>query len=106
MKKLLILLTICLSSCNDPNGYPRLADQEQLIPIFRYVEIDGREYIDTEESFCASRLYRVSKGYIGSIQKPIRLHISECHKIIGRAPDEYNAFSTWLENFRNWLLGF
>lgn len=108
MKKLLIILGISLNlfSCNDPNGYPRIEDQEQLSPVYRYVNIDGKMYVDIERSFCIARTYRISKGYVGPVSEPIRLNLSECDRIIGRAPDEYGVFATWLENFRNWLLGF
>lgn len=102
----LILIITCLNACKDPNGYPRIDDQEQLSPNFFYVEINGKEYIDTEKSFCLSRVYRYSKGYIGPISNAIKLPIYECQKVIGKAPSEYGIFATWLESFRKWLLSF
>jgi len=105
-KILLIPFLIFLNSCVNPNSYPRIADQEQMTPIFNYVEVGGVEYIDLESSYCLSRIYRIGKGYIGPIKDAIKLHISECNKVIGYAPDEYGVFTTWLENFRSWLLRF
>lgn len=99
-----ILILICLSSCRSPNSYPKINDQEQLSPFFVYVEIDGKRYIDVEESVCLARTYRITKGFIGPISQAIDLNISECHKIIGYAPAEYGVFATWMENFRFWLL--
>lgn len=108
VKKTLILSLICLSllSCiRDPNGYPRIEDQEQLSPVFNYIEINGKTYIDIDESYCLARVYRISKGYVGATTKAVELNISECNKIIGYAPREYGIFATWLENLRQWLIG-
>lgn len=100
---LLILLTV-ITSCRNPDGYPRISDQEQLSPNFHYVEIDGKGYIDVEKSHCLSRIYRYSKGYIGPIGLAIEIPIQECQKVIGKAPREYAVFATWLEDFRIWLI--
>jgi hypothetical protein len=77
-------------------------------PVFaKAVIIDGQEYIPINGSKCLSRVYRISKGYIGPANDNVIEHdLRECHKIIGRAPDEYGEFSTWLELFRKWLLNF
>jgi len=103
---LVILSGTCLSGCLNPNSYPRISDQEQLSPNFVYVKIDGKEYIDVEKSVCFSRVYRIAKGYIGSVGNEMDLNIKECNKVIGYAPSEYGVFATWMENFRHWLLGF
>ena len=55
---LLTLLIIFLSGCKD---YPKIADQEQLSPIFIYLE-DGS--IDSYNSYCLSKIYRINKGFI------------------------------------------
>jgi len=105
MKMMLgILFLICLSSCKDPNGYPRIQDQEQLSPYFVYETIDGKEYISIEKSKCNSRTYRITKHSIGPIDKAIGLNIKECQKIVGYSPKEYIVFADWLEDFRLWLL--
>jgi hypothetical protein len=99
-----ILILICLSSCKNPNSYPKINDQEQLSPFFVYKNINGKLYISVEDSVCLSRVYRISKGFIGPISEAIELDIRECNKSIGYAPREYGVFSTWMENFRFWLL--
>ena len=99
-----ILLVVCLNSCKDPSGYPRIQDQEQLSPSFVYETIEGKEYISIEKSKCNSRTYRITKGFIGPIDKAVGLNIKECQKIIGKAPSEYNVFFNWLEDFRLWLI--
>lgn len=110
MQKLVkIILThslICLSlvSCKSPDSYPRIADQEQLSPVFAYIEINGKQYIDLESSYCLMRIYRITKGYVGPTTQAVELHISECNKVIGYAPTEYGVFATWLENLRIWLI--
>ena len=102
----LILILICLSSCNRNNA-PKINDQEQLSPILAdAVEIDGEMYIPVKESYCLSRKYRINKGYIGPVGRVLDLDIYECQKIIGRAPSEYGVFVTWMENVRVWLLKF
>lgn len=102
-----MLIVSCLSSCVNPNSYPRIKDQEQLSPFLApAVEIEGKLYIPVKKSVCLSRVYRISKGFVGSIGRELDLDIYECNKIIGRAPAEYGVFATWLENFRNWLLKF
>lgn len=101
---MLTTLVIAFQSCRD--SYPRIGDQEQLSPFFEYINVDGTLYIDIERSRCLSRTYRISKGFVGSIDKAISLDIKECHKVVGYSPKEYGVFATWLENFRNWLLGF
>ena len=103
---ILIPLVICLNSCRNPNSYPRIDDQEQLSPVLRIETINEKDYISIENSYCLSRTYRISKEYVGAIDKAIKLHIMECNKVIGRAPSEYGVFATWLENFRHWLLEF
>lgn len=99
-----ILFLICLSSCKDPSGYPRIQDQEQLSPSFVYVTIAEEEYISIKKSKCNSRTYRISKGFIGPIDSAVGLNIKECQKIVGRAPREYVVFFNWLESFRLWLI--
>ena len=103
----LIALVICLSSCKNPNSYPRLSDKEQLSPVLSEpISIDGELYIKVKDSYCLSRVHRITKGYIGSVGRVITLDIYECNKVIGYAPDEYGSFITWMVNFRQWLLGF
>lgn len=97
---LMMLLTI-LASCR--NNYPEIADQEQLSPVFSYVEIDGKKYIDIETSKCLSRTYRITKRYVGAIDNAIMLDIRECNKVVGYAPREYVIFASFLENMRRWL---
>jgi len=92
-------------SC-DRDDYPVISDQEQKSPVFIYIEIDEKEYIDLESSYCLSRVYRISRSYIGPVRKALKLPIEECQKIIGRSPKEYGVYSEWFENFRNWLLIF
>lgn len=103
MKKLLILMMLAtaLTSCRDPDGYPRIENQEQLSPFFVYTE-NGN--IDVKKSKCFSRTYKISKEFVGAIDKHIKLDIRECNKIVGYSPVEYGVFSTWLENFRHWLV--
>lgn len=104
---LMILLTV-LTSCLNRQGQkrPLINNLEQLSPVFKYVEIDGKEYISLEDSKCLSRTYKISREYVGGIDKPIKLDIKECHKMVGYAPREYGVFATWLENMRVWLIGF
>lgn len=105
---LIILIMFGTLSCRNRSGEsrPEINDLEQMTPIFKLVEVDGKEYISIEESVCLSRIFRHSKGYVGPIKGRIQLNILECHKMIGYAPDEYKVLVTWLENFRHWLLGF
>jgi hypothetical protein len=98
------MLGILLASCRNPNGYPKISDQEQLSPFFVVETINGKDYISIEKSKCLARNYRITKGYIGPISDAIDLHIFECNKVIGYSPKEYGVFATWMENFRNWLL--
>ena len=108
--KIVVLMTLLISTVGcrrsgDPNSYPRIEDQEQLSPAFYYTEIDGRMYIDVERSRCNSRIYRISKEYVGQVGDSVLLDIRECDRIIGYSADvEYPAFATWLESMRQWLL--
>lgn len=105
---LLMIVSMTLASCRNRNGQyrPIIQNQEQLSPIFQYVDIDGVEYISIEESVCASRTYKIAREYIGVVNKPLRLNIKECNKVVGYSPSEYGVFATWLENMRVWLIGF
>ena len=104
----LMMLMTALVSCRNDSGVerPRLADQEQLSPTFIVVEIDGKKYIDMDKSVCNARMYEISRSQVGPSSKPQKYHIMECNKIVGRALDEYKLFAEFLEDFRNWLLGF
>jgi len=106
MKALLIMSLLILSISCRRNNYPTISNQEQLSPVFEYVIIGEKEYIDIERSRCNSRNYKISKEFIGPTNRAISLNIKECNKIIGRAPKEYAVFATWLDNFRRWLLTF
>lgn len=111
MKILLInlMLMTALSSCLNRQGQerPEIEDQEQLSPSFaKEVIIDGKYYIPVEGSICFSRVYRIDKTMVGSVGQVHDLDIRECNKIIGRAPQEYGVFVTFLENFRVWLINF
>lgn len=103
---ILMMLATLLSSCRNPNSYPRIENQEQLSPYFVTEEVNGKQYISIEKSKCFSRTYKISKEFIGPIDKAIELDIRECHKVVGYSPREYGVFSTWLENMRHWLLGY
>lgn len=95
------LLITCLSSCLN---YPKIEDQEQLsLFLAEPLEIDGKLYIPVSESGCFSRVYRITRGYIGSIGSEQEYDVYECQKMIGRAPTEYGVYATWMENFRVWL---
>jgi hypothetical protein len=110
MLVILILLTTSLISCRNRYGEERpiLKDQEQLgVFLAKAVEIDGELYIPVKDSFCFSRIYHIGKDYIGPTEvAEIKLDIRECHKAIGRAPEEYLTYTTWLKDMREWLLGF
>ena len=97
----LMMLLIVLISCR--NRYPTIQDQEQLSPVFNYITIDGKQYIDVESSKCLSRTYRIDKRYVGAINQAIMLDIRECDRVIGYAPREYATFASFLENMRRWL---
>lgn len=103
---LTIVVTLFVSCRNrDPNEYPRLPVQEQLSPVFSYIEIDGRKLIDVESSRCLSRAYQINRDFVGPVDdRIIILDISECDRMIGYAPAEYAEFSTWQETLRQWLL--
>lgn len=108
--KILILITLLmtLGACRNRRGVdrPEIKNQEQKSPVFKIVEIEGKSYIDMDQSFCNSRIYQINSDYIGSDGRVIRLDIMECQKIIGYSPGEYGVFATWLENMRHWLKGF
>lgn len=99
--QLLVILLMTLIGCR--NNYPTIQDQEQLSPVFNYITIDGKEYIDLESSRCLSRTYRVDRRYVGAINQTIMLDIKECDRVIGYAPREYATFASFLENMRRWL---
>lgn len=101
----LMILLMSLANCRN-NNHPTINNQEQLSPVFEYVIVDGKEYIDIESSRCNSRTYKISKEFVGPIDKAVKLNIKECNKIIGRATKEYATFATFLENMRRWLLTF
>ena len=108
MKTLIMsmMLLMALTGCLNPDSYPRIENQEQLSPFFVYETINGKEYISIEKSKCLSRTYKISKEFIGAIDKAVKLNIKECQKVVGYSPKEYGVFATWLENFRHWLLQF
>lgn len=100
---LVTTLAICLSSCRD--DYPIIQDQEQLsIFIPEAIDIEGKKYLEVEKIGCFAKTYRISKEFIGAIDRPISIDYKECNKMIGYAPQEYSEFASWLVNFRNWLL--
>lgn len=107
MKNLTILMMLLMifQSCRN-NSYPTIQNQEQLSNFFVYETINGKEYISVENSKCLSRTYKISKEYVGAVDRAIKLNIKECQKIIGYSPKEYGIFATWMENFRVWLISF
>jgi len=110
LRHALIILTILgtFLSCKNRLGVarPKLEPQEQKSPIFVLIEIDGKSYIDIQESYCLSRSYDISRDRVGPVSDPVFLGILECEKIVGRSPEEYGVFATWLDDMRHWLLGF
>ena len=100
---ILILVLMNFLSCRDTN-YPKIDDIEQLSPVFSFIEIDGKRYIDIETSYCLARMYRHERGYIGSVSEVQKLDITECHKVVGYSPDVYGDYTTWKESMRRWMI--
>lgn len=66
------------------------------------VEIDGRRYIDVEESSCFCRQYRFSLEYVGPVSEAEELDLMDCNKSVGHPPDSYLELSQWYEEVRTW----
>ena len=80
VKILLLPLLMTLIACP---SIPTVRDTEQRSPVFVYVEIDGKEYIDVESSMCLSRQYRFNSEMVGPVTKSIAKSIKECDRVIG-----------------------
>jgi len=100
MKVMLCLVLLAmLTSCNDvPKAQDSIQKQIRLV-----LEIDpdtGRRYINEEESRCFFRTYRYSVDYIGAVGDAQEEDVSECNKIIGWRPKEYEKVTEYHERVR------
>lgn len=98
VKKLTMLLMISLNSgCSSVKGL----DNKLLIsPEFKYVMIDGKEFIDVEKSYCRARPYSYSPEFIGAEGPMFPLPIQECQRMIGHPPKEHAEVYKWFEELR------
>lgn len=98
---LVIILGNFLSSCNPPT----IEDQKQCSPFFSYKTIDGKEYIDPDESSCFCRMYHWGKDGVGVVpgsetEEPLNV----CDRLIGHPPDNYIEVVNYYEALRIYLL--
>ena len=95
--QVLILTLICLSCQTQPQSF----EGTQCSPVFAYVDIDGKSYIDIEMSICNCRGYKVSRDYIGKTTDSKPMPISKCNLINGYSPKEYSALYNLMELVRS-----
>ena len=96
---LLMTLLGTLLSCNDlPKEY---FQGEQCSPEFKIIQdIEGKEWVDVEQSVCRCRTSRISRDMVGPVdRKVIRKRLSSCNLLKGYSPKE----DTRLVNFLEWV---
>lgn len=104
-KILLILLTICLSSCSAPS----FRDREQCSVTFHYedVELYGggvKKVIIPEKSKCDCRTYHWGLDYIGPKTAAKATPVERCNKLTGHSPKEYVGHINDAEAIRLYLV--
>lgn len=92
---LILLLTICLSSCDD---FPSITPKERCVIVLL------PEIPTMDESYCRCHLYQWSSENIGRISESVSHPINYCNKLIGFNADDSLAIYTWEESIRLWLL--
>lgn len=81
-----ILLTISLSACQTR---PDVLILPQRFISMEIVEIDGKKYVDIEQSFCLERNYKYSVDFLGPTEKFRNVDFMKCDRINGYAPRPY-----------------
>jgi len=96
----LIPFFIILASCTN---IPSTPDGPQCSPIFSYVtSLEGKSYIDVDNSYCLCRTYHFGLDYIGKTpdSSTWKEPINYCDKLIGWTPKEYAKKATFWEEVR------
>lgn len=77
---LLIMLMVSLNACRSGDLYH---STEQCAPTFVYSD-DSQKYIDSEKSFCSTRLYEFDINHVGPIPgSEAKKAISYCDRCVG-----------------------
>lgn len=95
------LISILITSCNSMQPL----DVLQCSPYMAFISIEGKRYIDPDNSVCLCRTYRYSKAYIGPMSESTNNPIEFCNKIIGNPVEDYIRLTNYLEEARRNLNG-
>lgn len=99
--KFALLLMICLSGCQ---SIPKEMIVTQRFVDLHIENVDGKEVINPDLSFCLLREYKYSVDYIGPISKFKSFPLKECHKINGMSAKDYTAVFEFQDAIRKEIL--
>jgi hypothetical protein len=93
-----IVLSILLLSVVACGHYPEIENKPQCSPVFKYVTIEQKEFIDLESSYCICGMYEFSLEKVGPVGGSWKEPLKSCNKVIGWKPKDYAEVSTfWVE---------
>jgi hypothetical protein len=100
MKKNLLTLTILifLEACRTTPSPPLEFIGRQCQPVFSF---DTGGEIDTRESFCRCRDYKISKEFIGSLGNVSRRPLGECDQFNGYSIRDNARLVNFMESVRS-----
>lgn len=99
-----MIAVLCLMSLiaflNGCQSLPGELITKQKFIFMKVVEVDGKKFVNLDDSFCAEREYKYSKQFIGPITKYQKVSFDQCNKLTGETPVQYTAKANWFEDVR------
>lgn len=98
---LVLLLLTSFLSCNERVETELLLNQCEVLLPEMVVEIDKHLYFDAEVTFCNCRPYKVSREFIGPLDKYSPAPWESCHQMRGYRPVQYTKLFNLMEFVRS-----